>query len=64
MKTINLTEEEYAILCELVEDSLGESSPTVTPSLQTLAIKLQLEPHTMRWINRMLVKEETKDEKS
>ena len=63
MKKIELTEEEYNLLIGLVHDSLMEYSPTPTLTMKSLAIKLQMDPNTMRWINRMLHKEETKDEK-
>lgn len=63
MKKIELTEEECALLLDLLEASLMEFSPVVTSTMQSLAIKLQMEPDTMRWINQMLDKEETKDEK-
>ena len=64
MKTINLTEEEYYLLIDLADASLMEFNYVVTNTLQSLAIKLQMDASTMRWINQMLDEEETKDEKS
>lgn len=64
MKTINLTEEEYYLLIDLADASLMEFNYVVTSTLQSLAIKLQMDASTMRWINQMLDEEETKDEKS
>ena len=64
MKTINLTEEEYYLLIDLADASLMEFNYVVTSTLQSLAIKLQMDASTMHWINQMLDEEETKDEKS
>lgn len=62
MKKIELTEEEHDLLIGLVHDSLMEYSPTPTITMKSLAIKLQMDPNTMRWINRVLDKEDKPNE--